>query len=142
LKVFADGDRRAPLAQALPPGRIVFTGSPVRGSRSARRLIQLPLGRRLLGRTGTEVLAGPPVERHWSGSRDLGIIAGDLGLGLGKLLGPMHGPSDGTVLVEETELPGAADRLRLPVSHTGLMFSPEVARQAAAFLERGHFSQR
>src|ERR1700730_14113201 len=37
------------LAQGLPPGRIVLTGSPVRGSRSAQRLVRLPLGRALLG---------------------------------------------------------------------------------------------
>jgi hypothetical protein len=95
----------------------------------------------LLGRTGNEVLAGPPVERRWSGARDLGVIAGDLGFGLGKLLGSMDAPNDGTVLLDETLLPGATDRLRLPVSHTGLMFSREVARQTALFLESGHFAQ-
>jgi hypothetical protein len=125
----------------LPPGRVVLTGSPVRGSRSARRLARLPFGRAMLGPTAGEVLAGPPLERRWSGARDLGVIAGDLGVGLGKLLGPMDGPNDGTVLVDETRLPGAADELRLRSSHTGLLFSAEVARQAAAFLQTGRFTR-
>src|SRR6202142_1439422 len=75
---------------ALPPGRIVLTGSPVRGSRSAARLARL-----LLGRTAREVLVMPR-ERRWSRERDLGVIAGDLGVGLGRLLGRMDAPSDGT----------------------------------------------
>ena len=45
--------------------------------------------------------------------------------------------ADGTVLLEETELDGAADRVVLRVSHTGMLFSAEVALQAAAFLRSG-----
>ncbi len=125
---------------ALPPGRIVLTGSPVRGSRSAARLARLPLGQALLGRTAREVLLMPR-ERRWSRERDLGVIAGDLSVGVGRLLGRMDAPSDGTVLVEETDLPGATAQLRLPVSHTGLVFSAEVARQVAAFLRDGRFER-
>lgn len=134
LKLFEAG-----LAQDLPPGRIVLTGSPVRGSRSAERLVRLPLGRALLGLTGGEVLLDRR-ERRWRGERDLGVIAGDLGVGLGRLLGSIDGPSDGTVRVEETDLPGAADQILLRVSHSGMVFSPEVARQAAAFLRDGRFA--
>jgi pimeloyl-ACP methyl ester carboxylesterase len=126
------------LGAGLPPGRIVLTGSPVRGSRSAQRLARLPFGLALLGLTAAEVfLATRP--RRWQGGRDLGVIAGDLGAGLGRLLGPMGVPNDGTVLVEETDLPGATDQLRLRVSHSGMVFSPQVARQAAAFLREGRF---
>ncbi len=45
---------RAPAV--LPPGRIVLLGSPVRGSRAARNLAQLPFGRRMLGLTAHEAL--------------------------------------------------------------------------------------
>jgi pimeloyl-ACP methyl ester carboxylesterase len=126
------------LGIGLPPGRIVLTGSPVRGSRSAQRLARLPFGRTLLGLTAAEVLLTPR-PRRWQGGRELGVIAGDLGAGLGRLLGPMGVPNDGTVLVEETDLPGATEQLRLRVSHSGMVFSPEVARQAAAFLRKGRF---
>jgi pimeloyl-ACP methyl ester carboxylesterase len=127
---------------ALPPGRIVFMGSPVRGSDAARRLVRLPLGlgAALLGRTAGEVLVKPR-ERRWGGARELGVIAGDLAVGAGRLLGPMAGPNDGTVLVRETDLPGATEQIRLRVSHSGMPFSGVVARQVAAFLRDGRFER-
>jgi pimeloyl-ACP methyl ester carboxylesterase len=128
------------VAQRLPAGRIVLTGSPVRGSRSAERLARLPFGRALLGLSASELLLTPRV-RHWQGGRDLGVIAGDLPLGLGRLLGRMEAPNDGTVWLEETELPGAAEQLRVRVSHSGMVFSAEVARQVAAFLKDGRFTR-
>jgi len=129
----------AGLAQGLPPGRIVLTGSPVRGSRSAERLARLPFGRALLGLSAADVLLRPG-ERRWQGGRDLGVVAGDLAVGLGRLLGRMGAPNDGTVWVDETDLPGAADQLRVRVSHSGMVFSAEVARQVAAFLQNGRFA--
>jgi hypothetical protein len=127
----------AGVAQGLPPGRIVLTGSPVRGSRSAQRLLRLPLGRALLGSAAETLrVRGEP---RWSGGRDLGVIAGDLAVGLGRLLGRMRAPNDGTVWFDETALPGATDRLRVHVSHTGMVYSAEVARQVAAFLKDGRF---
>jgi hypothetical protein len=125
-------------ALTLPPGRIVFAGSPVRGSVSAERLVRLPLGRVLLGRSGGEVLLDHR-EQRWAGGRELGVIAGTRAAGMGRLLGSMHGPSDGTVGAHETDLPGATDSLLLHVSHSGMMFSREVARQVAAFLREGRF---
>jgi len=124
----------------LPPGRIVFMGSPVRGSEAARRLVRLPLGlgATLLGRTAGEALVTPR-ERRWSGQRELGVIAGELAVGAGRLLGPMAGPNDGTVLVRETDLPGATKQIRLRVSHSGMPFSGVVARQVTAFLRDGRF---
>lgn len=129
----------AALPRSLPPGRVVFTGSPVRGSRSAGRLVRLPGGRALLGRTGCEVLLSPRFER-WEGGRDLGLIAGDWGVGLGRLLGPFDAPNDGTVYVSETRLPGATQHLTLPVSHSSMVVSDLVAGQIAAFLREGCFA--
>jgi pimeloyl-ACP methyl ester carboxylesterase len=127
----------AGVAQGLPPGRIVLTGSPVRGSRSAERLVRLPLGRALLGSAAEALLVrGEP---RWRGGRDLGVIAGDLAVGLGRLLGRMGAPNDGTVWLDEADLPGAAEQLRLRVSHSGMVYSAEVARQVAAFLKDGRF---
>jgi hypothetical protein len=78
-------------------------------------------------------------EPRWPGIRDLGVIAGDLGVGLGRLLGRIEAPNDGTVWLDETDLPGATAQLCLHVSHTGMVFSAEVAKQAAAFLKNGRF---
>ena len=49
------------------------------------------------------------------------------------------GPSDGTVAVAETRLPGLADHCLVAASHTGLVFSRPAAGQAAAFLRHGRF---
>ena len=124
----------------LPPGRIVLLGSPLRGSRTAQNLAQLPFGRKIMGSSvGEELLV--PCERRWNRPRELGVIAGDLGLGLGRLVGTLGGPSDGTVLIEETQIEGAADRVVLRVSHTGMLFSAAVARAAGAFLGTGRFQR-
>ncbi|HXA36205.1 MAG TPA: alpha/beta fold hydrolase [Steroidobacteraceae bacterium] len=134
----------ASLRERLPPGRVVLMGSPLRGSRTALKLARLPFGRQIMGLGVGEELLAPRVrdrERRWDGSRDVGVIAGDLGIGFGRLVGPLGGPSDGTILVGETQLDGAADRVVLRVSHTGMLFSAAVAKQAAAFLSTGRFGR-
>ena len=137
LKLFEDAAAHA----RLPPGRIVLLGPPVRGSQTAQNLARLPFGRQIMGiGVGEELLTAR--ERRWEGVRELGVIAGDLGLGLGRLVGTLEGASDGTVMVAETQLEGAADRIILRVSHTGMLFSGEVAHEAAAFLGTGRFSRR
>jgi len=135
LKFFEDG-----AAAQLPPGRVVLLGSPLRGSRAARGLVRMPFGKKILGRSaGEELLA--PRDRGWKGMRNLGVIAGDLGVGLGRLVGTGAEPSDGTVLVEETRLSGATDHLVMRVSHSGMLFSAAVAKQAGAFLRTGAFER-
>ena len=76
---------------------------------------------------------------HVCKERDVGIIAGTLPLGFGKLFANFDGEHDGTVAVSETNLEGAKDHLRIRVSHSGLLVSRDVADQAAAFLKRGEF---
>jgi pimeloyl-ACP methyl ester carboxylesterase len=135
LKLFED----MPARTHWPPGRIVLLGAPLRGSRTAQNLARLPFGKKIMGLGVSEELLVPR-ERAWAGARDLGVVVGDLGVGLGRLAGPLPGPSDGTVLVEETELVGANDRVVLRVSHTGMLFSAAVARQAGTFLRTGRFA--
>jgi pimeloyl-ACP methyl ester carboxylesterase len=134
---YASDDGRARGA-ALPPGRIVLLGAPVRGSLAARNLAQLPFGRRILGLTAHEVLL-PERDRRWPGKRDLGVIAGNVPVGFGRFMGPFSAPSDGTVLVHETHLSGAKEYLVLHTTHSGMVYSPLVARQVAIFLRDGHF---
>jgi hypothetical protein len=69
----------------------------------------------------------------------LGVMAGSRALGLGRLLGPLGEPSDGTVLVSETHIEGAKAHLTLPTTHSGMMYSPVVAQKTAAFLQEGRF---
>lgn len=129
--------------RSLPAGRarrVVLLGPPVGGSVSARRLARFgPVGRMLLGRCGDALANGD--SRPAPGSAQIGIIAGDRAISLGRLLGKLDGPSDGTVRVDETRLPGASGHIVLPVSHTGMLFSDTVARQAGRFLETGRFDE-
>jgi pimeloyl-ACP methyl ester carboxylesterase len=124
----------------LPPGRMVFMGSPLRGSLTARNLARLPFGKKIMGLSVAQELMLPR-ERRWNGSRELGVIAGDSGFGLGRLVGKLGGPSDGTILLEEVQIDGAADRTVLPVSHTGMLFSAVAARAVASFLRAGRFGR-
>ena len=102
LELFESGATpSAAVAGSLPPGRIVLLGSPARGSRAARNLSRLPFGRRMLGLTALEALL-PERDRQWRAERELGIIAGTVPVGFGRLMGPFDAPNDGTVLVEET----------------------------------------
>jgi hypothetical protein len=70
----------------------------------------------------------------------VGVIAGTRGLGAGRLLQRLPEPHDGTVAEIETRLDGETDRLLLPVSHTGLVLSPTVARAVNGFLSTGQFA--
>jgi len=120
-----------------PPGRVLLLGSPVLGSGVARRLASTVGLRRLLGSSGERgLLGGAP---GWRGERDLGVIAGTRGPGLGTLVGGIAKPNDGTVAVAETRLEGAVDFLTLPVSHAGLLLSGRVAGACCRFLHQGRF---
>lgn len=133
LKLFENGED----AQ-LPPGRVVLLGSPLNGSRAAQNLARLPFGRKIMGRGVREELLTER-QRRWTGQRELGVIAGSVEIGLGRLVGVHGAPSDGTIFVEETRLPGILEHLVLRVSHTALPWSSTVARQTAAFLSDGNF---
>jgi pimeloyl-ACP methyl ester carboxylesterase len=127
--------QRYPMRQ---PGRVLFLGTPALGSRVARRLGTLRLGRRVLGRAvADELLTERPC--RWDIDRELGIIAGTAAVGLGHLLLTFAEDNDGVVGVSETELAGARSHLRLPVNHSGMLLSARVAREAGSFLEYGRF---
>jgi len=123
---------------ALPLRRCVLLGAPARGSAAARRLAQSRLGARILGPLAIAELARerPAVS---PAAAQLGVIAGTRSVGLGRLVTDLPRPNDGAVAVAETVVEGAADRIELPVSHTGMLLSPAVAREAARFLLQGRF---
>lgn len=119
-------------------GRIVLLCSPIQGSSVAARLARWSLLNPLLGKAVGEALV-EPVLRSWEAQADVGVLAGDRSLGLGRILGGFDGPNDGTVSVKETKLPGATDSIILPVSHSSALFSAGVAAQTAFFLSHGRF---
>lgn len=120
----------------LAPGCVVCIGSPLRGSAIARSVAQLPGGSFFIGKNLGVLLEG--FER-WNGKRPIGAIAGRLPFGLGLVFGALPMPHDGTVSVEETQLPGLTDHVVVPATHTGLLFSDEAAAQTVAFLRSRRF---
>ncbi len=118
-------------------GRAVLLGSPLAGCESARAFAAFPGGRWLLGNTVGK-WSSPPMSEIPAG-REVGVIAGTRRLGLAQLVVRVTGEHDGVVRVEETRLPGLADHMVLPVSHSGMLFSKPVAQQCIAFLQSGAF---
>lgn len=122
-------------------GRLVCLGSPLRGSAAGVSLGRLPGGASFLGKAMAQCLVEAP-RRRWDGGRELGIVAGSVPWGMGRLFGPLALPHDGTVAVAETQLSGAADHIVLPVTHFSMLWSRAVADQVIAFLRRGRFAHR
>jgi pimeloyl-ACP methyl ester carboxylesterase len=122
----------------LPAGRAVLLGSPVLGSHAARRFADHAIGQTLLGRSMRELTQGEAPAA--AAPRETGVIAGSLGIGLGQIVAPdLPAPHDGVVAVSETRVPGAADQIVLPLTHTTLVIAGSAARQAGHFLRHGRF---
>lgn len=124
----------------LLPGRVVLLGAPVRGSRTATDLAGRPWGTFLLGRSGPEGLTEQR-EAVWKEPRDLGVIAGTCSLSINPFHTRLPKPHDGMVTVDETRIAGAKDELQLDVTHTGMLFSRELAEQVTVFLREGKFKR-
>lgn len=121
------------------PGRVVMLGSPLRGSMIAKTYHRWWATRWLLGRATVSGLLGDVPQ--WHGARQLCMIAGTRGVGIGKLLlpGGLPDPSDGTVAVEETRDPAINQHLQVPYSHFGMLFSAAVAEEIVSCLRSGEF---
>jgi triacylglycerol lipase len=134
------------MAALLPWRRAVMLAPPNGGSRVALAFRDHPLYRWFYGPAGQEVTH--PVDEAWPApSGEFAVIAGTRGnsvenpvswvtRGLHLLDGV---PSDGTVAVDETRLPGMRDFATVDVSHTVIMNDPRVRDLVVRFLERGSF---
>lgn len=123
----------------FPDGKIVLLGSPLGGSVIADRLNRTAIGRWLLGESLKGALLGgiePDV------TRQTGLIVGQRPFGIGLLLGGLPNPHDGMVMVNETTMENATDRLLVHETHTSLLFSAVVAHQIAGFLKHGRFEHQ
>jgi pimeloyl-ACP methyl ester carboxylesterase len=126
------------VARPIRPGRVVCLGSPFAGSQIAARIARWPAGTRLLGKSIGELLARGGYA-DWRPPLELGVVAGGVPIGFGRLVGGFREPSDGTVAVAETRVQGATDHIVLPVSHFSMLWSPLVLDQVLAFLADGRF---
>lgn len=121
-----------------PVRRVVCLGSPLRGSRTAGTLAERPPLSLMLGQSKELLRNGC---RPWSGPAEVGVVAGNVPRGIGRIVAGLDEASDGTVAVAETRLEGLHDHCIVPTSHTGLVLSADVARQTTAFLDRGRFDR-
>lgn len=117
-------------------GRAILLGAPALGSDAARQLDQQPWGG-VLGASRELWCSGFPTAVP--GNVEVGAIAGDEGFGLGMLFASLQGPNDGAVTVAETRIAGLRDHIVLPVGHSTMLWSSQVARQAISFIKSGIF---
>ena len=134
---------RMVLANDLPGlGRVVMIAPPNQGSFMAQRLDDLGIYRWIFGPAGQQLPSDNRVffENLPIPDCEFGIIAGGRGTegGYNPLL---EGDNDGTVRVEETKLPGAADFTLVNNTHTLLLFDPETVKQTIHFLKNGKFKK-
>lgn len=118
-------------------GSVVMLGTPNQTSRAAATLKDWPGGQWLLGKSLHHGLLGPLPE--WSQATPLGVIAGDLRLGVGMIIPGVPRPNDGTVAVEETRLEGMQDHIVVHASHFGLLLSDTAWLHCRQFIEQGCF---
>lgn len=130
------------LAGRRPPDmeRVVMLGPPNAGSELVDALGGLPGFAALNGPAGLQLGTGagslprglPPVDYP------VGVIAGVQSVSpLFSSLIP--GPDDGKVALDRTRVDGMADHLALPVTHTFMMWDPQVVAQVLTFLQTGAF---
>lgn len=127
------------------PGSVVCLGSPLTGSRAASYLNELEWAEEIIGRSVPDAMIHQTAN-DWAAQvaerRDIGVIAGNVPLGFGRLVANFDEDNDGTIGVSETRLDAAKDHLIMPVSHKGMLVSADVADQAAAFIKRGEFLRK
>jgi pimeloyl-ACP methyl ester carboxylesterase len=115
----------------------VLLGAPVRGCLAGRRLGGARLGRWMMG--ACRVRWGER-EARWRREAPLGVVAGTLPLGLGRVLGGLPDANDGVVRVAETEVEGMAARALLAQGHSMLIVSAAVQAMLERFLASGKFA--
>jgi pimeloyl-ACP methyl ester carboxylesterase len=114
----------------------VLLGAPVCGCLAGRRLGSARVGRWMMGACGTLWMERPA---RWRREAPLGVVAGTLPLGLGRVLGRLPDANDGVVRVEETTVEGMAARALVRQGHSLLIISGAVGALIEGFLSTGRF---
>jgi pimeloyl-ACP methyl ester carboxylesterase len=127
-----------------PHGRVVCMGSPLTGSRAAHFLHSTDWGGMIIGKTVTEGVVHAAAN-EWANevteTREVGSLAGNVSMGLGRLVANFKEENDGTIAVSETRLKGATDHICMALNHSGMVLSKDACDQVAHFLQNGRFSR-
>jgi len=118
--------------------RMVMLGVPNLGANMANRMQSNPLFRLIYGPAGQQLVEGPEgfIASLPTPDFEFAIIAGARGTAEGW--NPLiEGDDDGTVELENTRLPGAADFMTVNQIHSFLMTNPEVIAATRRFLKTG-----
>lgn len=121
-------------------GRVVMIAPPNGGSELVDTFGDNPAFAKIFGEVGQALGTAEHALPRRLGVPDFefGVIAGTRALHPASWF-LIPGESDGTVAVENTKLPGMADFITLPHSHTFIMNSKRCAHQTRYFLESGQF---
>jgi pimeloyl-ACP methyl ester carboxylesterase len=120
----------------VPVASAILLGAPARGCLAGRRFGTAGVGRWMMGACGE---LWQEREATWRRDAPLGVIAGTLPVGLGRLFGSLPGMNDGVVRVEETAVDGMSGRTLVPVGHSLLIVSGAVGRLVQRFMSAGRF---
>lgn len=123
----------------IPKGNIIMLGTPINGSRFANKLRPFPIINKVLANSMKQGLSGKEIP-EWKTEYQWGMIAGQARFGLAIIIGGLPEKSDGTVMLKETQHRNIDEHIILPISHTGMLFSKDVARLIAYFLNNGNFA--
>ena len=125
----------------IPQGNIVMLGTPINGSWFARKLRSFPVINKMLANSMKLGLSGKDIP-DWKTEHQWGMIAGKAKTGLAIIIGSLPEEGDGTVMLKETQHQKINAHITLPVTHTGMLFSKQVAQFTAHFLKTGGFPRR
>ena len=127
-------------------GKVVMIGTPNKGSESADFLMESkifsPIFEKIYGPAGQQLGTKHEYVTH-DIDYPLGVIAGSQSINplAPWMLADIDSGHDGIVPVENTKIDGMADHIVLPATHTFMVFSPEVIKQSAYFLDHGKFER-
>ncbi|WP_298609761.1 alpha/beta hydrolase [uncultured Thiothrix sp.] len=123
----------------LPPGRLVTLGTPAKGSLIAHRLAKYRWFRPLIGLSFEGGLDGQGLPETLL-QHEWGALAGTNPIGVGRIFGGIAEVNDGVVALSETYHPAQTAHRILPVSHSSMLFSKQVAQECLHFIRTGQFS--